>query len=70
MSNSAFISLQIAAEDTDDPQFVILLNSLIRGLIVEDAPQELWIIKIDNWFDHKWLRFSGIGTVDSSFPRS
>ena len=31
-------------------------------------PQELWIIQIDNWFDHKWLRFSGIGSVHFKFP--
>jgi hypothetical protein len=37
-------------------------------LIDQDEPQELWIIQIDNWFDHKWLRFSGIGIVDYRFP--
>jgi len=68
LSNSAFISAQIAAGETDDPQFIVLLNSMVRGLIEENAPQELRIIKIDNWFDHKWLRFSGIGTVDFQFP--
>jgi hypothetical protein len=68
LSNSAFVSLQIAAGETDDPQFVMLLKSLVRGLIEEDAPQELWIMKIDDWFDRKWLRFSGIGTVDFQFP--
>jgi hypothetical protein len=62
------MSIQVAARETDDPQFIVLLNSLVRGLIEKDAPQELWIIKIDNWFDHKWLRFSGIGMVDFQFP--
>jgi hypothetical protein len=60
--------VQVAAGETDDPQFIMLLNSLLRGLIEDDTPQELWIIQIDNWFDHKWLRFSGIGTVDFQFP--
>jgi hypothetical protein len=60
--------LQVAAGETDDPQFITLLNSLVRGLIEEDKPQELWIIQIDNWFDQKWLRFSGIGIVDYQFP--
>jgi hypothetical protein len=60
--------IQIAAGETDDPQFITLLNSLVLGLITEETPQELWIIQIDNWFDHKWLRFSGIGIVDYKFP--
>lgn len=68
MPDNSFMSIQIAAGETDDPQFVTLLNSLVRGLIEEAKPQEVWIIQIDNWFDHKWLRFSGIGTVDFRFP--
>jgi hypothetical protein len=68
LSDNVFMPMQIAAGETDDPQFITLLNSLMRGLIREDTPQELWIIQIDNWFDHKWLRFSGIGTVDFQFP--
>jgi hypothetical protein len=59
---------QVTAGETDDPEFITLLNSLLRGLIEEGTPQEVWIIQIDNWFDHKWLRFSGIGTVDFKFP--
>jgi hypothetical protein len=60
--------VQVAAGETDDPRFITLLNSLVRGLLKAATPQELWIIQIDNWFDHKWLRFSGIGTVDFKFP--
>ncbi len=26
------------------------------------------MIQVDNWFDHKWLRYSGSGTVASKFP--
>jgi hypothetical protein len=60
--------IQIAAGETDDPQFITLLNSLVCGLAEKDKPQELWIIQIDNWFDYKWLRFSGIGIVPFQFP--
>jgi hypothetical protein len=51
---------------TDDNEFIELLNSLVKGLLAQQAPEQLWIIQIDNWFDHKWLRFSGKGVVD--FP--
>lgn len=67
MPDNAFMPIKVVSGETDDPQFITLLNSLVRGLIKEDSPHELWIIEIDNWFDHKWLRFSGIGTVDFQF---
>lgn len=42
---------------------------MLRGLLAEQAPEQLWVIQIDNWFDHKWLGFSGNGSVGSEFPR-
>ena len=59
---------QVAVGETDDPGFIALLNSLVQGLISNRAPEELWIIQIDNWFDHKWLGFSGMGAVASNIP--
>ncbi len=53
---------------TDDNDFVDLLNALLNALPVEQSPEQLWVIQIDNWFDHKWLRYSGSGTVASKFP--
>jgi hypothetical protein len=57
----------VAAGETDDPGFVEVLNSLVEGLISQYEPEALWIIQIDNWFDHKWLRFSGMGGIASPF---
>ena len=62
------MSTHLQAGPTDDQQFIVLLNSLVSGVVRQQVPDELWIIKIDNWFDHKWLRFSGIGAVDFQFP--
>lgn len=62
------IPIEIAVTKTDDPYFVMMLSSLVNGLVGRNEPAELWIVQIDNWFDHKWLRFSGIGTVDFRFP--
>lgn len=53
---------------TDDNDFIDLLNSLLNGLLVQQAPEQLWVVQIDNWFDHKWLRYSGSGSVGSKFP--
>jgi hypothetical protein len=53
---------------TDDNHFIDLLNPLLKGLLVQQAPEQLWVIQIDNWFDHKWLTYSGNGSVVSKFP--
>ena len=60
--------MKIELGETDDPHFITLLDSLVGGLVMRESPEGLWIIQIDNWFDHKWLQFSGIGTVDFQFP--
>jgi hypothetical protein len=62
------ITAEILPEITDDNDFIKLLNSLLGKLLGQDCPQRLWIIQNDNWFDHKWLRFSGKGAVDFQFP--
>jgi hypothetical protein len=62
------MAIAIPSGVTDDNDFIDLLNSLLTGLLVQQAPEQLWVIQIDNWFDHKWLRFSGNGSVASNFP--
>ncbi len=55
---------EISVGETDDPYFIAMLNAMVKGLARRNRSDELWVIKIDNWFDHKWLRFSGKGIVD------
>jgi len=62
--------ISISAGLTDDNDFVDLLNALLNALLAQQAPEQLWVIQIDNWFDHKWLRYSGNGSVASKFPAS
>lgn len=62
------MAISIPAGLTDDNDFVDLLNVLLNALLVQQTPEQLWVIQIDNWFDHKWLRYSGSGSVASDFP--
>lgn len=55
---------------TDDNDFTDLLNTLLNGMLVQQAPEQLWVIQIENWFDHKWLRYSGSGSVAAKLPAS
>ena len=51
------ISLQI--NSADDPSFVERNAAFVDRLFERIHPYRLWVIKIDNWFDHKWLKFCG-----------
>ena len=50
-------------EPNDDPGFLNCVDRLLAALIERHSPEELYLVRIANWFDHKWLRFSGIGRV-------
>jgi hypothetical protein len=62
------MAISIPSGLTDDNDFVYLVSALLNALPVEQSPEQLWVIQIDNWFDHKWLRYSGSGSVASPFP--
>ena len=62
------MTAQVSVGETDDPTFIALLNSIRQSVTHSIAPEQLWVIQIDNWFDDKWLCFSGIGIVDFPLP--
>ena len=41
---------QKVAGETDDPNFIEMLNSLVEGLLADVGPERFWVIQIDNWF--------------------
>jgi hypothetical protein len=51
------MTIVMSAGKTDDPGFIEVLNSILSELIAEHAPEQFWVIQVDNWFDHKWLGF-------------
>jgi hypothetical protein len=58
----------IPTRELDDAAVIELFNALVDGLLAEREPEEFYLVQIDNWFDHKWLGFSGNGTAKSPFP--
>jgi hypothetical protein len=60
--------IQMSAGDTDDPGFIEAMNSILSELVADHEPQQFWVIQIDNWFDDKWLGFSGYGLIASEIP--
>ena len=57
------MNIEIPQHPHDDPGFISGINSLLTRGARKANPKELFAIRVDNWFDHKWLRFSGQGRV-------
>lgn len=57
-------------EPGDDPQFLEMAAALVLGSL-ESYPQRVCLVKIDNWFDAKWLGFTGkaLGALGVSHPQ-
>ncbi len=62
------MAITITIDETDDPNFQLLVESVIKGLDDTFNPDEFWVIRIRGWFDHKWLNFSGNGRVRFDSP--
>jgi hypothetical protein len=61
------MTMEFQLAQNDDPEFVDLVRGVISGYLTEGCPNEVFVIRIDNWFDHKWLGFSGKGRVGFGF---
>ena len=57
----------IRSDPTDDPAFIALIERIAARVFDRGNYEEVFIIEIKNWFDHKWLKFSGIGRVPFDF---
>src|SRR5437899_2366418 len=48
----------IEPETDDDTAFVTTINPILEQMS-EFQPEQVYVIKIDKWFDAKWAAFSG-----------
>jgi hypothetical protein len=49
----------IEVEEGDAPEFIESINKIMGLFIFQYAVKEVVLVKIKNWFDHKWLNYSG-----------
>jgi ankyrin repeat protein len=52
--------------EDDAPAFLERVRHIVSGAVRTHRTDEVYIVRIDNWFDRKWLGFSGTGRVE--FP--
>lgn len=57
--------IEILPDDNDDLEFVAIAENVINKTVENISPDEIYLTKIDNWFDFKWRAFSGklVGAV-------
>jgi hypothetical protein len=58
--------VEIRPRLADDRTFLTALNGLLARLVSVFEPERVCAIRLNKWFDHKWLGYSGKGRVD--FP--
>jgi hypothetical protein len=51
--------------------FLAMVNCIVSNLVRQFRPADIFVIRTDSWFDHKWLGFSGkiLGVVGVSNQR-
>ncbi len=54
---------KIESETGDDAAFINGVNNMVNSIAGHNGFAELYVIRIDNWFDHKWLNYSGKSVV-------
>jgi len=57
------IDHEITIRDGDAPDFIKSINKIMFGLIEKFQINEVCLVRIKNWFDHKWLNYSGKSVV-------
>jgi hypothetical protein len=55
--------VDIPYKQGDDKKYLAAVCSLVATLVKEHKPKHLYVTRINKWFDHKWLRYSGMGRV-------
>jgi len=51
--------IEFEISTTDDPEFINIVKKIIIGNIIVSSQKKIFIVKVDNWFNHKWLGYAG-----------
>jgi hypothetical protein len=65
--------LHLVPAQDDDESFVRMISAVASNIVFSVQPNDCYILKLDNWFDHKWLLWPGQrpwaeGTVHEKTP--
>jgi hypothetical protein len=49
------VMIELVASECDDVAFLKLAQRIVNGALADLPVSEIYLVHIDNWFDHKWL---------------
>jgi hypothetical protein len=49
--------IELLPSDDDDLAFLQLAERIVNGAVVALQMREVYLVRVDNWFDYKWLGF-------------
>jgi hypothetical protein len=52
--------IELKAMESDDPQFIEMVSQILSGAINCYKPNDVYVVHLDNWFDHKWNAFAAV----------
>src|SRR5947207_2770595 len=52
-------NVRIVPNETDDPGFIAKVENVAHHAMAAYEADELFLIHVKGWFDHKWLKYSG-----------
>ena len=55
LHNASTAAIELAASESDDAAFIELVQRIVNGVLADMLISEVYLVHIDNWFDHKWL---------------
>lgn len=59
--------MYISPQSTDDSNFIKNINLILQDRIDLWKPKELYLTRINNWFDQKWYLFAGTAMHEIAF---
>ncbi len=51
--------IEILPSEKDDSEFILIIEKILKNFVQSHLPKEVYVIKIDSWFDFKWRAFMG-----------
>ena len=54
---------KIKVEEGDSFEFIEIVNAIISNIVFQYSIKEVVLVKVKNWFDHKWLNYSGKSVI-------
>lgn len=51
--------IELRNKDDVDSGFLPIVERTVQSVLERDHPRELYVVKVDGWFDYKWQGFSG-----------